>query len=213
MYRTVWRERKGVSPVIATIMMVAVSVVLVGVLVVYITGMTTTEQKGNTSVTMTMSTFSNPYSDHTTNLGGWSMTITGVTGKRPGIQDLRINVKSGGVAVATFDMHENTSVVSGMSGTVRWYVLEAGNAQFYDADAATPAVVDVQSGSDIDSEEFSSIQKAYIVILDNDGDGRLTPGDTVMVYKDHNADNNADLTDGDRVELMYSDVIIASPCL
>jgi len=211
LYRKMWKENKGVSPVIATIMMVAVTVVLVGVLVVYMSSFTTQNPTSAMSLATTTDSFTNPYDTQTTNMGGWTLSVASISGDAPDLQQLVITIKTGGVAVATFDLSTNTAIVQGQTGNVKWYVVPSGTAQFYDASASS--VTAVSSSATIESSEFRSIENAYMVVLDNDGDGKLTPGDAVMVFRDNTGDGTADLNSGDVVEFKYSGQIIASPSL
>ena len=82
MYKFVWKDEEAVSPVIATILMVAITVVLAGVLVVYMQSYSRPAGDQSISGTFVPANFANPTLGVTVNNGGWSVRVTALSGGR-----------------------------------------------------------------------------------------------------------------------------------
>jgi hypothetical protein len=57
------------------------------------------------------------------------------------------------------------------------------------------AVIDITTGNPVtNSSNFRDYQGCYVVFVDADSDGRITPGDVVYIYKDYDRDGENDIS-------------------
>ena len=204
MYKKIWKDEEAVSPVIATILMVAITVVLAGVLVVYMQQFSGGPGEQAPNGSFVASSFSNPEEGITTNSGGWSVKVISLTGGKPGWSDVTVTLKSSagvnvkaiaGVKVANADF-------SAESAALNWYGMTNLAAPNYVEAGASTAVIGAETS--IAGAEFQTIEGAWFIVMDNDGDGKISPNDIVMVFKDNNADGTEDITAGYSVEFKVS---------
>lgn len=87
--KKLWRNEEGVSPVIAVILMVAITVVLAAVLYVMVSGML-----GTTGTTPTVSMNWNEDHEHPKNYTGYVVSISGVSSINT--DDVTVTVSHGG---------------------------------------------------------------------------------------------------------------------
>lgn len=203
MYKRIWKDDEAVSPVIATILMVAITVVLAGVLVVYMQQFSGGPGDQAPQGTFVASTFSNPAEGTTDNGGGWSVKVTALSGGKPGYSDVTVTLKSpagvnvkalAGVKAANSDNEYETA-------SMNWYLVANGAPQYVEGVAA----VAVGGGeANIAGAEFQTVELAWFIVMDNDGDKKLSANDIVMVFKDNNSDGVDDVTSGYSVEFKVS---------
>ncbi len=86
--KKIWRNEEGVSPVIAVILMVAITVVLAAVLYVMVSGMLGTT---NTTPTISMN-----WEEDTLNVGNYTGNVVRISGSKAlRMQDVSVTVTSG----------------------------------------------------------------------------------------------------------------------
>jgi len=204
MFKKIWKDESAVSPVIATILMVAITVVLAGVLVVYMQQFSQGPGEQSPSGTFVALPFSNPDEGTTTNIGGWSVKVTALTGGKPGWSMVTVTVKTTagvnikalpGVKTVNSDYaHEATAL--------NWYMVADAAPNYVEAGVVTPVN---PNEANIDASEFQTIEHAWFIVMDNDGDKKLTENDVVLVFKDNNADNDQDVNPGYSLEFTVSE--------
>lgn len=196
MYKKIWKDDEAVSPVIATILMVAITVVLAGVLVVYMQQFSQGPGDNVPQGTFVASTFSNPYDGTTANGGGWVVKVQALSGSKPSWGEVTVTITKGGVNFA--EMKGVKATVSENEHTATspmWYLKQAtGSTLNYVEGGAAVAVGGNEAN--IGAGEFETIQGAYLVVVDNDGDGKMTNGDVVYIYKNYNHDLTNDIESG-----------------
>ena len=203
MFKKIWKDESAVSPVIATILMVAITVVLAGVLVVYMQQFSQGPGNQAPNGAFVAIPFSNPDEGTTTNMGGWSVKVTSLTGGKPAWSETTVTVKSAagvnikslaGVKTANSDYQLETTALN-------WYMVADVAPNYVEAGAVTP--VNLNEGN-IDAAEFQTIENAWFIVMDNDADKRLSENDIVLLFKDNNGDNTEDVSMGYSLEFMTS---------
>lgn len=207
MFKKMWKDEEAVSPVIATILMVAITVVLAGVLVVYMQQFSGGPGEQAPNGTFVATTFSNPSegttAQKTQNSGGWSVKVTAITGSKPGWSEVTVTLKSpAGVNVKSLaGVKQMTGVISYETTGINWYLVPQGTPQYNESNTVQAVGGNEASVSGI---EFQTIENAWFVIMDNDGDKKLSPNDIVMVYKDNDSNGSEDITSGYSLEFKVS---------
>jgi hypothetical protein len=84
----------------------------------------------------------------------------------------------------------------------------ANATQFYDLE--TTSVMNVSVNSDIDANEFQTIQGAFFVILDNDANYKFSAGDVIIIYRSNDWDEIQDIENGSKIEIHYNKKKIGS---
>jgi flagellin-like protein len=203
MFKKVWKDESAVSPVIATILMVAITVVLAGVLVVYMQQFSQGPGDQSPNGAFVAIPFANPEEGTTTNMGGWSVKVTSLTGGKPMWGEVNVMVKTAagvniksmlGVKPANSDYELETSALN-------WYMLADAAPNYVEG-----GVVTVVSGNEgnIDAAEFQTVEHVWFIVMDNDADKKMSENDIVLVFKDNNADNSEDVSMGYSVEFTMS---------
>jgi flagellin-like protein len=214
MYKRIWKDRRGVSPVIATILMVAITVVLAGVLVVYMQAFSQGPGSSNTLVSMVSGQDSNP-SQLTKNSDLWSVDIVKVQGAEVDLSltTTAITLKTpSGALVSTLIPNINGADISYIGGLPKWFMDEyTTNSANYDEGGVVQSV-SANAGS-IQGNEFNTIEGGYMIYLDNDGGSTISAGDSIIVYMDNNADGARDLASNTRIEISTSHDIIGGTLL
>lgn len=198
------KEEQAVSPVIATILMVAITVVLAGVLVVYMQSFQNVGGGTNVVASISAKTFSNPQDPVTRNGGGWTVEVVSVKSGTLNIADMTVNVK-GSSGANLGSLVGATPTLKDTSGTVDYYLFSEALATCdYWSGAAVTADCTGATGN-----EFNTMENATIVLLDNDASGTLTASDTVLVFKDTNGDGTNDISSQSVVELKAATTKVA----
>lgn len=212
MYKRLWKEKSAVSPVIATILMVAITVVLAGVLVVYMQQFSGQNTERPPTAVFVPLPFANPSEGSTHNNGGWSIKVTSITGVKPGWSIVAVNLKTpaGVVYKGMNKVTATSSILSHEGSDMKWYMVP--NSAVADPQYNNTGTVQAVNGNEdqIHGEDFQTVEKAYFVVMDNDADGKLTPNDVILIYRDNNADSADDVTGGFTMDFTMSTGIIGS---
>jgi len=192
MFKREWKDEEAVSPVIATILMVAITVVLAGVLVVYMNQF----QLNNDSPVNGSSVatpFSNPVdSSRTSNGGGWSVKVVSVSGRRPNWGEVTVQLSKNDIPVARMAKVKAMSATfyqTNGTGSMRWYALGAGGAMSFSHNGMAKTAISTA----MTAGDFETLENTYFCVVDIDGNGVLDAGDLVEVYASNNADTTADV--------------------
>jgi len=202
MYKKIWKDEQGVSPVIATILMVAITVVLAGVLVVYMQQFSKGPGTTIPSASSTSSAFVNPVDGgKTKNGGGWTVQIASISSKdtlwsevtvqitKDKLPYYKINQVKAGLLATGWVWYTN-----GTLGKSNWYALAnpAGAGMTY-CKGSTSACsgTDKLDGAVVPSvavTDLQTTQNAVMIVVDTDGLGTVTAGDLVLVFASNNGD-------------------------
>jgi flagellin-like protein len=164
-------NNRGVSPVIAVILMVAITVVMSGLLWAML-NINTAEPK---AVNLTAT----PQEK----INYWKLTITAVSKNNFNIEDVEFNMidKDGVLIYRTLPVNSNPTEFD--SGLSKVYAMSNNGT-----------VLDSTTGNPVDaSSSFEDYKYCYIAFVDIDADQRVNEGDTIYVFKDYNNDGNIDI--------------------
>ena len=199
-------QEQAVSPVIATILMFAITVVLAGVLVVYMQSFQNVGGGTNVVASISAKPFSNNHDPETINGGGWTIEVVSVKSGTINVNDLIVNVKSstGGVISS---MTGASATLKDTSGAADYYLQsdDLPNCNYWLGPSSLSADCTGASG-----DEFSTIQNATIIFVDNDASATLTASDTLIVYKNTDGTGSNEVASGSSVEIKSSSNKIAS---
>ncbi|MEM3342108.1 MAG: archaellin/type IV pilin N-terminal domain-containing protein [Thermoplasmata archaeon] len=195
----VWKKNeKAVSPVIATILMVAITVVLAAVLVVYMRNYG--KDPGKTDVDKIKKVV-------TKEGRNWNIRITSADGVY-NIMDceLQANTQSN-VKIYNITLSSTSNrVTNDSTSTVGWYCYGAGKSPEYPAGTALPQNTNI-------AQAISSILNAYVTIIDNNKNNQFDADDTIYVYGDYNNDNSLDLQAENKIQIKKGDQILMEAVL
>lgn len=166
----------AVSPVIAVILMVAITVVLAGVLYVWVSRIPTGETQG-----VPISTDINEKAEY------WELEIIEVSGTLK-ISDLKINIIS----------TTGTQLFSKSATDTNPTPIKSGESTIYPV-PSNPSIAVYENSSNGDGQtiDTESVEKPHLwegcfySFLDAQSNGRVNAGDIIRIYKDYN-DNGAD---------------------
>jgi len=200
MFKNVWKDDEGVSPVIATILMVAITVVLAGVLVVYMQQFSQGPGSQAPTGTSVATTFVNPVDGGiSSNAGGWSVKVQAMQGSKPSWTEVKVALTKGGVPLAQMNGVKTSEAslyyIAGAAGTPKWYeeTGPSGTVQFRDGtDVAATALAGNEAK--LSAGEFETVSAAYFIVVDTNGDNIMNPGDVVFVYASNDGDTTVDIT-------------------
>lgn len=165
-------DHLGVSPVIAVILMVAITVVLSGLLWAMLQMQTAEPKAINISATPKEELF------------GWRVTITGVSKYSLNVDDLMVKMVDRDGALIYQVSRFDAKPAPFMKGLSKIYAMTLN----------TSAVQDSTTSSDVDgNSDFKDYTGCYIAYVDEDADNKVNEGDKFYVYKDYNGDGNDDI--------------------
>lgn len=176
-------EEKGVSPVIAVILMVAITVVLAGVL----WAMLQFPPPGDNQIRITLKspeekTF------------GWKVEIASISEKLR-LEDAKFQVVD----------NQGTLLYSLTISEANPQPFNRGLSKVYPMTMLGP-VQDNTTGNSVNSDStFDNLEGCYIAYIDQTNDERVSAGDSFYIYKDYNNDNNNDISSNYSIEIKVSD--------
>jgi hypothetical protein len=136
--------------------------------------------------------FTNPVDGNiTSNGGGWKITLKSPEVGAPWNQ-VTVNVKTGGVPLVQrqITINQPNSVWNkNGSKTAKWYAYGADGPMNYSHDGAVKARI----SPIMDIDDFVTLENAYFVVVDKDGNGRINPGDLVFLYKSYDGDTTPNI--------------------
>ncbi|WP_455392812.1 archaellin/type IV pilin N-terminal domain-containing protein [[Eubacterium] cellulosolvens] len=168
------KDDEAVSPVIAVILMVAITVVLAGVLYVWVSGFGTTGGGGTVKITATKTEKTTAY----------VVSIASVSGGDLNLDDAKIEMAD----------DEGTRVYSIQTGQANPTSVTKGQSTIYPIPSGTTAVQDaVNSGNVGSTSNLTDYEDAYIAFVDQNSDGKINADDTIWIYKDWTRDSTQDV--------------------
>jgi len=160
-------DEKGVSPVIAVILMVAITVVLAGVLWAMLQGLGDTKTP-NERLTAIVSEKS----------FGWQVTISSGSSNDLNLEDIEFQLITDEGPTEYRVTINNANPGKFIDGESVVYAMTKGTA-----------VIDNQTSNQVNEDSrFEDYEGCYIAYIDQNADTKVTSGDTIYVYKDYDND-------------------------
>jgi flagellin-like protein len=215
MFKNVWADEAAVSPVIATILMVAITVVLAGVLVVYMQQYTKTGFHVPTASSQA-TPFVNPVDgEKTNNGGGWMVKIVAVSDTSTQWGSVTVQeIQNGLPRIQMNGVKTYTSTFWNTNGTgAHWFAFGHGQMNYCPGGVTTCTVAPLTSTMSF--TDMLTIENAFFLVIDTDGGNTLTAGDMVLVYSSDNKDITPEITSagGFSLEFAVSGTVICSSTL
>jgi len=177
------KDDKAVSPVIAVILMVAITVVLAGVLWAMLS------QLGTESSAAVQISAKQPEEK----TYGYFIEITKISGTL-NIEDAKFQVVD----------NENLLVYSVTINNANPAAFTKGQSTVYAMTLGTTAVSDGNATVD-GNDALSVYEGCYIAFIDQNRDEKINGGDSLYIYKDYNNDNVDDVQANYQVKIMDGD--------
>ena len=146
------------------------------------------------NATLVTSTHNNPKDDITVNGGYWSARITALSGKSPYLYDVNIVISKDGVAYTRWSAVA-TATVDCAQCQPPWYLKGHDPTPIF-ADGSDATALTSNTASHLGPNEFGTIQGAYMVYIDNDGDAKMSAEDSILVFKDPDGDGSNEVSSG-----------------
>lgn len=161
---------RGVSPVIAVILMVAITVVLASVLYAWATSLIEPPKNENTTIIGNINTASD---------GDWTLNIIVATGTQLKISDVELGVTNPyGIKIIHKDA-TNSAPPTALNKQ-KIYLYSEGNA-----------TTGINASTDL-----GKLVNISFVLIDSNGDGLLSGGDIIRIYDDVNNDTAREVQSG-----------------
>ena len=186
MKRFIRKDDEAVSPVIAVILMVAITVVLAGVLYVWVSGLGGPSGGGSPKVSTT-----NPDEKS----GYWMIQITSVSGGSFNINDAKFKMSNANnIRLWTKDIsYTNTASITVSASKI--YAIPSGTA----------APDNGAGGAIADTTSITNYYNCSIAFVDNDNNLKVNEGDVIYIYKNYDRTGTDDITSGYVFELLYKE--------
>jgi|GEM_PF-5985815 len=191
MFKTNWKDEQAVSPVIATILMVAITVVLAGVLVVYMQGFSNVQNTHPPDAGFVPTPFTNPDGDSKTmNGGGWAVGVSTISQTTTSwasvtvaiVQNTLTVYKAVGIGPKTSTLYYGNAT----GGAANWYAYRnPGKTVSYDVSPYSGAKVALPGTAVPALTELQTVENVYFIVIDNDGGGTVTAGDSILVFENY----------------------------
>ncbi len=176
--RKVGEKETGVSPVIAVILMVAITVVLAGIVYYWVGQLSSTSDESLSYVGFDKLNYDNY----------WEVTIEKVQGARIPISEVHF-------------------FITGINGLVRYKKIVADSnpqpfineqSKIYPISANSSGVISTKTLAPVTpSDKFDDYAGAIYVIVDIDNDELLNTGDVIKIYADIDGDGTQDIKSGE----------------
>jgi FlaG/FlaF family flagellin (archaellin) len=154
--------------------MVAITVVLAGVLYVWVSGFGTTGGGGTTKITATKT-------EQTT---AYRITIASVSGGDLNLEDAKMEMANS----------EDTRLWSVQTGLANPASLTLGLSTVYPIPSGAGAVQDNSTSATVTSASgLTDYEDCYMAFVDQNNDGKINADDAIWVYKDYERDGTQDV--------------------
>lgn len=162
--------------------------------------------------TMIATEFQNPFEGNgTTNGGGWIVNVTALSGPRTKWSKVIVTLKEPSwMPIDSFDgvKEENSDFYStGSEVPLKWYLRKKGDPYFMDDSVRSSSLDNMRE------DGFKTLENASMLVVDKDSDGKLSVGDMVVVFRDHDGDGVDDIMDGANIGLEINHGKIGSALL
>ena len=215
MFKKVWADEDAVSPVIATILMVAITVVLAGVLVVYMQQYTGTGFHVPTASSQA-TPFVNPVDGgKTNNGGGWNVKIVSISDTSNQWSSVTVQIMQNSLPhIQMNGVKPFTSTTWDNNGTgAHWFAFGHGPMNYCPGSVNTCTVAPIASAMTLN--DMLTIENAFFLVIDTDGSNTISAGDSVLVYASDDKDTAPEITSagGFSLEFAIRGAVICSSTL
>jgi flagellin-like protein len=187
MFKKMWKDEPAVSPVIATILMVAITVVLAGVLVVYMQQFSTKPGVSYPTASAIPTPFTNPAEvTYTSNGGGWSVRVAAIS-NAVSWGSVTVQITKDNLPIARLGgVKPGAGVLWQINGTgiPKWWAKDGGTKPLkYSPNASSVASpVPGASGTGVAMADLQTMEGASFIVVDVDASLTMTAGDLVLVF-------------------------------
>ena len=193
MFKKMWKDEQAVSPVIATILMVAITVVLAGVLVVYMQQFSKGPGSSVPTATTVPTPFTNPVDGtRTSNGGGWSVRVASIS-NAPGWGSVTVQVTKDSLPVSKMAAVKPGAGIlwqNNATATTKWYAKGGGtNPIAYSPGGA--AKVTPPPPATVALADLQTFEGVSFMVVDVDASNSMSAGDLVLVFANSAAGTNA----------------------
>ncbi len=175
MKKFIRKDDEAVSPVIAVILMVAITVVLAGVLWAMLSSMTTTggDEAPNISIEAPI-----------TKSYGWVCSIADISGGSLPLEDAKFQLRDSD-RIVKWNKFTTDASPAGFTRDV---------SKIYPIPSAAATQVTNATGSPVNAnDEFQYYQDCLMAYNDADNDGKVSAGDGIYLYNDPDGDGTKDV--------------------
>lgn len=186
-------DNEAVSPVIATILMVAITVVLAGVLVLYMQNFSSGPSGKQSVANLNVQYKSWDQISDVSKSGYWTATVQTIDNP-VAWSEVEVSVQDpNGLMITRFETKDATTLTGVTITEVSYWVSKysSGGAITYDSLPADKSTGITGTLTAMKKADFARMTNVTMVIVDNDNDKKLTAGDTIIVYKDYDNDQQA----------------------
>lgn len=186
-------DNEAVSPVIATILMVAITVVLAGVLVLYMQNFSSGPSGKQSVANLNVQYKSWDQVADWSKTGYWTATVQTIDNPVPW-SDVEVSVQDpNGLMITRFTTKDATSLTGvSITDVTYWVSKYSTNTIKYDATPGVYADADatgmIAPGASFKKADFARMVNVTMVIIDNDNNQKMTSGDTIIIYRDYDND-------------------------
>ncbi len=175
MKRFIRKDDEAVSPVIAVILMVAITVVLAGVLWAMLANIGPSDTGSEVKITTRSTEKGNT---------GWLITIDSISGTLK-LEDAKFRFVDSSKIQKWMKTTSEASLDTVISGESMVYAVPSGTARVRDNSTGNPIIAD---------SEPKNYELTYMVYIDSNNDEKVSEGDALWIYKDYNSDGTSDFT-------------------
>ena len=176
------KDDVAVSPVIAVILMVAITVVLAGVLYVWVNSITLTDDP-NISISVRISE----------KTAYWEVEIIKISGGVLNIEEAKFQLVDAS-NIVQYKVDKNDA---------RPTPFQKGQSMVYPLACGSSPVRDNSTGSTVtESSKLVDYENCFMAIIDQNMDEKISAGDTLLIYKDFNNDGNDDVDSSFKFEIL-----------
>jgi hypothetical protein len=201
--------------VVLVVIFIVIPIVFAGLLVVYMQSYSSGPGTQTPTASMVAQSFTNPNEGSgTMNGGGWHLNLISVAGGKAKLSDIKVSVLRNSVTLASLSSistaSSSLSYTAGSAGSIKWYMLKSPGSTAKFINSGTAVNLDTTTAKDLNANGFSTVQGAYFIFVDANGDSYLNAGDLIFVYSDVNADGTKEITSGCSVQLSMTGATIVS---
>ena len=203
-------DNEAVSPVIATILMVAITVVLAGVLVLYMQNFSSGPSGKQSVANLNVQYKSWDQISDVSKSGYWTATVQTIDNP-VAWSDVEVSVQDpNGLMITRFETKDSTTLTGVTITEVGYWVSKytSGGAITFDSAPASKSTGITPTLTTMKKADFARMTNVTMVIVDNDNDKKMTAGDTIIVYKDYDNDQQGVTIDPSKDEVPENSVLV-----
>jgi flagellin-like protein len=192
MKKFIRKDDEAVSPVIAVILMVAITVVLAGVLWAMLSSMTTSDEDEALNISIEAPK---------TKSYGWVCSIASVSGSLT-LDEAKFQLRDSDQIVKWNKFTDDASPAGFSKDVSMIYAIPLSGQVTNSTGAAVSA-----------GDNFDDYENCVMAYNDADNDGQVSAGDGVYIYKDPNGDGTVDVSSAYEIRILKGDSLIGKSIL